>query len=171
MSAFRIVFFAYADETDPMFCKFPSQPDEILNKKCVLVCSDYCEGQFSTRVFDQKYFNDTSSLLNLVSFLLAENTVCNKKIYSVHPNSVLLPLYRWAFIRNANAEPLNMAFISRNIYDLCELFFKPTILTVERRFAFSCSTVQNWLNFSTCSFNDNVIDNSVSVLQNLCLRL
>ncbi len=172
MTEFRIVFFACtATERGKLYCEFPTQPDEVLNKKCAFVCSDFnTNQQFDTRIFDHKYLKDETSLLNLVSFIMSEQTECNRRIYSVHSNAVLLPLYRWGFMRNAGNEPANMELVSRNTFDLCEAFFKPTILPLDRRFSFNCSIIQKWFNFDFPILEDQ-IHNSVLVLQNLCLRL
>jgi hypothetical protein len=172
MRDFRILTFLRFNYADTL-CKFPTCPEDTAHEETVLVCSDYAasSNNFHTRIFDYRHLVENTRIMNIVCALLNEPNTERKNIYSVHPNSVILPINRWALMQNLGHEPEGLNFLHSRVKDICELFHKPSILSLERRNNFDCSVIQRWFNFSIDPKVTSCVDRSISVLQNICLRL
>ena len=163
--------------------EFPFTPEEIWDKGYSFNFINYIgDASPDTSVMDAqaKYvhvpFSDiknTNQIMDLVATAIHAEDMQDKLIYSVHPNSILLPLYRWFLIKSgmdSSYIDICMQKLSRRVIDICEAFYKPTILSLERRQSFNCNNISFW-------FDDKVNtdtggkDRCLNVIKYLCHRL
>lgn len=172
-----------------LFCKdqgtdvsFPSTPEEIIRGDCCLSVSHYNTVSPDTSAMEssadhvfmswQDIFAN-GGLKSVVASTLHHPNTDSNRIYTVHPNNVLLPIYRWYLI--AHGMPINVVdqyvqSVARRAVDICEAFNKPAILTIDRRQNFNYKTVAQWLDIPTDG-KLSAIENCISVIKNLCHRL
>lgn len=170
---FKIVVFL---TQHPECCKFPFTPEEVFDKSCTLNIIDYDgnkltkdENPFSLITYTVDDYKNEDGLLNYVTGILSKDD--RKPIFSVHPNAVLLPLYKWALMKNLDY-PVDqyVSHVQRKCIDICEAFYRPTILSLERRINFSCLDIQRWIG-PELNNKQTSNENCFETLKKLCLKL
>lgn len=172
---FRIIFFLTHKSK---CCHFPATPDEIIKEECSLNVIDY-NGEivtdakndpFTIQTFEYKNYKDANGLLNHVAAVVSNGD--DRTIFSVHPNATLITLYRWALLKNIGYEPSAsvLHMLQRRCVDICESFYRPTVLSLERRNNFSCKDIQTWLGPSYDEEKPPEI-NCFDTIKNICLKL
>lgn len=171
---YRIIFFI--STTPDKILVFPMSTAEILKYQCSINVLDYNDG---VPVYRQITYNDYGSnsqgLMGAVWSLLEEADKEQHLIYSVHPGSTLLNLYRWSIMRSGTPiyAPNGGALIKRmqnKCVDLCDAFYAPSILSLDRRASFHISEIQQWLGYIyDMSLPPHV--NIANSLDKLCLLL
>jgi hypothetical protein len=112
-------------------------------------------------------------IMNIVASAINAKDMQDKLIYTVHPNSILLPLYRWFLIKEGMSTSyidVTIQKLSRRVVDLCEAFYKPTILSLERRQSFSCDNISFWLSTDKNVSTSNK-EKCLNVIKYLCHKL
>jgi hypothetical protein len=167
---FKIIVFL---TQHPECCKFPFTPEEVFDKSCTLNVIDYnganTKDPFTIETYTHLDYKDENGLLNYVTGILSKDD--RKTIFSVHPNAVLLPLYKWALMKNMDCSvDQYVNHVQRKCIDICEAFYRPTILSLDRRINFNCSDIQRWVGPAV---NDKLTpnDNCFETLKKLCLKL
>jgi hypothetical protein len=93
--------------------------------------------------------NAKDFIVNAVRDVTSQNTVKNDaySVYSVHPKSVLLRLFRWGLLRTYTLDEITNTFneLAKKTVDLCEAFHYPATLTFEQRKNFNTKFVADWL--------------------------
>lgn len=171
---YRIIFFSVEGEE---CAAFPMSPADIIQRKCSMNILDYngdrdCVKPELKTIYFTDYKDELGLQATVVTELLAPAHK-DKLIYSVHPNATLLLLLRWYLIRhgapNSTIETCLLNF-QRTCVDICENFYKPTILSLERRSQFNCGEIRRWLGVpSDPSASPNL--NCANAIDYLCLRL
>lgn len=174
MRGYRIIFFAVEDEE---CAAFPMSPAEIIQRKCSLNILDYHGDRDCVKPeLKTIYFSDYKDEIGLQAAVVSELFSPEHKdkiIYSVHPSSTLLTLLRWYLLRNgapnSTIETCLLNF-QRTCVDICENFYKPTILSLERRSQFNCGEIRRWLGLPYDPLISTNL-NCASAIDYLCLRL
>jgi hypothetical protein len=155
-------------------CRFPASPDEVLKFMCSIHIVNYAsvealKSDTVTKhlVYDFDDYRDERGLLDVIA---THVTMKGSVIFSVHPKAVLLTLYRWAYMRNAKVAPNTtvMQLLKNRCVDLCEEFYNPTILSLEKREAFSCFTMAKWLHANVKDFDCTKEEDCIKIIKSLC---
>ena len=172
---FRAIFFL-----DEVRGSFPMHPDLVLENRCAFYYLDYTGSsclsyeqaikEFKVYRLGFEDYKDINGLLDAVVGVMSQED--NRPIYSVHPAANILLIYKWAVIRmlKHKVDDYIISSLQRRCVDLCESFYKPMILSLERRESFNCNIVAKWLDLK---FDAEVPlpDFYVNVIKNLCLIL
>lgn len=170
-SAFSLILFVKEDGLK--IPEFPFSPDAILGNYSFNFLN------FNKEDKEPVYFNSINSsditgeehLMKLVAFAAQPS---NHFIFTVHPNAVLIPLYRWYLFNsgyNSNFIDVELQRLSRRVIDLCDSFYKPSILTLEKRKDFSSEDVCRWIKQKEVIYTLSGKDRCIAVMQDLCHRL
>lgn len=128
-------------------CPFPLCPEDIIRTGCAMHVIFYDEqGQRSILFVGPSEIDSPEKLENKIVEVLTSEYAANKIIYSVHPVPTLLCPLRWALLRNGlRAVDNYVNSFNHRCVDLCAEFYKPSILSLERRASFSCADIKKWL--------------------------
>lgn len=160
-------------------CAFPTTPDDVLAKECTIHIFKF-SGSSPTGTAESHQivkFSDYKTATELEHYIASAlyepegSKYAGTPVFSVHANAVLLTLYRWYLIRNGSpAVTINytMGMYKSRCVDICEAFYSPTILSLERRSSFSYLDVVKWLGLLE---TDNPEDDCLSALNHLCHSL
>lgn len=152
--------------------KFPFVPDEIWNGKYSFHLFNVGGGTTNRLDISHEDLASHSGVSNVVASILNSEGMRDRYIFTVHPNNLLLPLYRWYLLKNKTPIQLidqEMQMLSRRTIDICEAFHKPTILTLDRRENFNYRTIARWLDIPVAG--EQSVDECLNVLSELCQRL
>lgn len=156
-------------------CRWPKTPEEVLQngcKLCVRIPPDVLYfANTNPHVPEDGYTEcwHADTPVDLCNAVFAAVTKLKHigvdAIFSVHPRSILLPLFKWRLMRNVDHEKsINAQMLqelSRKTVDLCDAFHSPAVLTFEQRSNFGPSIVGSWLDLPSSSgskeYGDEVI--------------
>ncbi len=163
---FRAIFFL-----DEVRGSFPMHPDLVIERGCALYVLNYTPGaeeEFQLHRMGAEEYKNIEGLYDaLLGVVSAQDP---RVIYSVHPNANILLMYKWAI--GSRIDMFNARVIEhlskRQCVDLCEEFYKPMILALEKRENFNCDLVAKWLNFE---FKGPDVDRYLNTIKRLCLMI
>lgn len=159
---------------------FPFYPEQVWDESYSFHCISYGHRSPLTDEMDKLAKYDVINYYDMYKFggvagavasVIHSPDVGNNTIYTVHPNSVLLPIYRWYLMKNGLASyAINqqMQSISRRVVDICEAFHKPMVLTLDRRQSFNYRTIQRWMELPG---GDTPLNNCLESLKYICHKL
>lgn len=171
---------AFLKETDDGV-SFPFLPEQIYDEGYSLYCINYNSYSpsledmdksseiFHIPAFDMLKYGGVASV---VASVIHSEGMDQRRIFTVHPNNVLLPIYKWYLLKHGTSMSSidqQLQRLSRVTTDICEAFHKPTILTLDRRQNFNYKTVERWLDLSPNT--ESKLDHCLSTLKYLCHRL
>ena len=134
---------------------WPKTPQEVIEHGCTLCSCIPYEVNYALKSEAKELYEcwvpDTPLDLENLVYECMQNLAADgiEIIYSVHPKSVLLPLYKWYMMRPSDADKARMSYemnaLASRTRDLCEAFHAPAILSLEERSAFGPDVVTKWL--------------------------
>lgn len=160
---------------------FPFLPEQICDDGYDIYFINYDTFSPNTDVMDQESkliripYNDIEKyggVANIVASMIHSEGREQRRLFTIHPNNVLLPIYKWYLLSHGtdiSSVDQNVQRLSRLTVDICEAFHKPTILTLDRRQNFNYKTIARWMNLSLKPGAE--IDNCLSTLRYICHRL
>lgn len=171
---------AFLKETDDGV-SFPFLPEQIWDEGYSLHCINY--NSYGPLLDEMDKNSETihipsydimkyGGVASVVASVIHSEGMDQRTIFTVHPNNVLFPIYKWYLMKHGT--PMSsidqyLQRLSRVTIDICEAFHKPTILTLDRRQNFSYKTVARWLDIAPKT--DSKLDHCLSTLKYLCHRL
>lgn len=171
---------AFLKETVDGVC-FPFLPEQIGNECYDIYCINYDTFSPDTAKMDQdskliriahQDITKHGGVATIVASLIHSEGMDQRRIFTVHPNNVLLPIYKWYLMKHGTAVfdiERRIQHLSRTTIDICEAFHKPTILTLDRRQNFNYRTMADWLDIQPKT--ECKIDHCLSTLKYICHRL
>jgi hypothetical protein len=162
--------------------RFPFSPEQVWDEAFSLHCISYKDSYPLTETMDAEAqyqcarsfeIAKRGGLLQLVADVIHAPENQNNIIYTVHPNNILLPLYKWYLMRqNVTMSSLDTYIqrLSRITVDICEVFHKPMVLTLDRRQNFNYETVARWMDIPKDSALSEE-ENCLKVLKYICHKL
>jgi len=131
---------------EPYPPRFPIHPHEA-TCMCYVLFDNF--GTFLREADSGEYLLEKQNPLEAVYDLLHMDAVREcQKIYSIHPKSMLLRMYRWAALRQGYTQSQITNEYNRlhaKMIDLCEQFHYPAILRYEERRDFNLEMVNKIL--------------------------
>jgi len=109
---------------------------------------------------------------NIIASLIHSDNMERRRIFTIHPNNILLPIYRWYLLKHGTAISSVDEYVqrlSRVTVDICEAFHKPTILTLDRRQNFNYKTIARWLDLTPQG--ESKTEQCLSTLKYICQSL
>jgi hypothetical protein len=168
---------AFLKETDDGV-SFPFLPEQIWDESYDIHCLS-CTASIPTasnceeKIFIPSYeISKHGGILNIVASIIHAEGKETHRIFTVHPNNIIIPMYRWYLLKHGT--PISsvdeyVQRLSRMTVDICEAFHKPTILTLDRRQNFNYTTIARWLDFQP--EGTSRIEHCLSTLKHLCQKL
>lgn len=93
--------------------------------------------------------------------------------YAVHPRSLLIPMYKWHLMSRTDLSPVDVSkkvdMLMNRTSDLCEAFYRPSIITYEQRSGFGPGLVGEALGLEPRDLGDHPY--SDHVLFELIMRI
>jgi hypothetical protein len=161
---------------------FPFLPEQIWDESYDIYCvncntpspvASTCDGICDEIVHIPSYeITKNGGVSNIIASLIHSEGMDNRRIFTVHPNNVLLPIYKWYLLKHGNNISSTDQYVqrlSRVTADICEAFHKPTILTLDRRQNFNYKTIARWLDFKPQGVSKT--EQCLSTLKYICQRL
>jgi len=172
---------AFLKETDDGV-NFPFLPEQIWDDSYDIYCIN-CIASSPTTVPCTSACDETihipsydvvkhGGVANIVASLIHSEGRGMSRIFTVHPNNVLLPIYRWYLLKHGAAISSVDEYVqrlSRATIDICEAFHKPTILTLDRRQNFNYKTIVRWLELNPEGASKK--EQCLSTLKHICQKL
>jgi hypothetical protein len=152
------------DEAYDIYCINCNAPTPV-----VTTCGGNCDETIHIPSYDIIKHGGVSSIL--ASLIHAEGME-RRRIFTVHPNNILLPIYKWYLLKhgtNISSVDEYVQRLSRVTVDICEAFHKPTILTLDRRQNFNYKTIARWLDLTPQG--ESKTEQCLSTLKYICQRL
>jgi hypothetical protein len=172
---------AFLKETDAGV-SFPFLPEQIWDESYNIYCinchtaspiASACDGDCDETIHIPSYHvAKHGGVSNVIASLIHAEGMEGRRIFTVHPNNILLPIYRWYLLKHGTAISSVDAYVqrlSRVTVDICEAFHKPTILTLDRRQNFNYKTIVRWLDLKP--EGSSKTDQCLSTLKYICQRL
>jgi hypothetical protein len=171
---------AFLKETDDGV-SFPFLPEQIWDDCYDIYCINYDTIGPDTEKMDAAStvihipacdVDKQGNIADILASLIHSDGMDQRKVFTVHPNNILLPIYKWYLLRHGvtmfNVEQF-VQRLSRVTVDICDAFHKPAILTLDRRQNFNYKTIARWLNFNPEGTTKK--DQCLSTLRYICHRL
>jgi hypothetical protein len=172
---------AFVKETDGGV-SFPFLPEQIWDESYDIYCincdtaspiASTCAGNCDETIHISSYeIAKHGGVANIIASLIHSDNMERRRIFTVHPNNILLPIYRWYLLKHGTAISSVDEYVqrlSRVTVDICEAFHKPTILTLDRRQNFNYKTIARWLDLTPQG--ESKTEQCLSTLKYICQRL
>lgn len=154
---------------------FPFLPEQIWDEGYDIYCINCNTVSTVASTYDETIHIPSHEVVkhggvtNIVASLIHSDNMERRRVFTVHPNNILLPIYRWYLLKHGTAISSVDEYVqrlSRLTVDICEAFHKPTILTLDRRQNFNYKTIARWLDFSPQG--ESKTDQCLSTLKHIC---